>query len=104
MLHTTRRRPRNPQGRIPVLTAWYTIDSSNVCGNTIADLDVGKLTGCSILALRREGKYTQFPDFNLPLVKGDEILVAGTNEQLLFFSRTFGLSESGRTANGRKAA
>ena len=93
MLQVVRDRPRNPDGRIPVRTGWYRIDSQYVFGKTIAELEIRRLTGCTVIAVFRDGSYAHFPDHELPLLQDDEIMVAGTKAQLLFFKRVFGLSE-----------
>lgn len=92
MFQIIQTRPRNPGGRIPVRPEWYKIDTSNLSGKTIAELEIRRLTGCTVVAINRDGKFAQFPDLDLPLLQGDEILVAGTSAQLAFFKRAFGLS------------
>lgn len=82
----------NPGMKIPIHTGVFVIDSPLIFGRTIADLEIRKLTGCTVLAVRREGKSVKFPDINLPLLSGDKLTVVGTNAQLLFFEQAFGLS------------
>lgn len=94
MLHRIKDIPRNPRGRIPVHSCWFSIDSPPIFGQSIADLAIRKLTGCTVLAVRREGQLVQRPAIDLPLLPGDEVLVTGTNAQLVFFERAFGLSAS----------
>ena len=93
MLYVVRDRPRNPEGRIPVCTGWYKIDSSLLFGQTFAEIDIRRLTGCTVIAVSRDGCYAQCPDLHLPLIQDDQIMVAGTRAQLCFFKQVFGFSE-----------
>lgn len=83
--------PRNESGRIPVHHIWYRINAQPIIGQTIADLQISKLSGCTILAVARSSATVWFPDFQMPLVDEDEILVSGTNAQHAFFEEAFRL-------------
>lgn len=41
MLQVVRDRPRNPDGRIPVRTGWYRIDSQHVSAKQLPNLKSG---------------------------------------------------------------
>jgi K+/H+ antiporter YhaU regulatory subunit KhtT len=86
--------PRNPDGRIPIHTNWYKLDSEPLFGKTIGELEVRRLTGCTIWSVRRGGVIASQPDRDFILVKDDELQVFGTNEQLYFFERVFAISVS----------
>ncbi|MBZ0185101.1 MAG: TrkA C-terminal domain-containing protein [Candidatus Obscuribacterales bacterium] len=92
MIRSLARAPRNPQGKIPVTSRWYIVDTPPLFGKTIADLSICKLTGSTILAVRRDGVVVQNPDHNFVLVEADELLVMGTHGQFAFFERAFGMS------------
>jgi K+/H+ antiporter YhaU regulatory subunit KhtT len=83
---------QNNDGRIPIHTSVFVIDSAVLFGKTIAELEVQKLTDCTVLAVRRGGTLVRFPDLNFPLLEGDQITIAGTNAQTAFFQQVFGLS------------
>ncbi len=83
---------RNRDGRIPVHTRWYVVDSSPIVGKTIADLNIHNLTGSTVLAVRRAGVSVQYPDHDFPLLENDELYLAGTEAQLAFVERAYGLS------------
>ena len=92
MLQHIRNIRNHPDNRIPIQTTVFVIDSAPIFGQTIADLAIRNLTGCTVIAVRRAGKAVLFPDIDLPLLEGDQITIAGTNAQLSFFEQVFGLS------------
>jgi monovalent cation:H+ antiporter-2, CPA2 family len=61
-------------------------------GSTLADLHVRRTTGATILAIRRAHKVVPHPDGALALESGDELYVAGDEQQLEKFEKRFPVS------------
>lgn len=59
---------------------WFVYRGST--GTTLEDLHVRRMTGATILAIRREQKVIPHPDGSLSLQNGDELYVAGDEQQL----------------------
>lgn len=92
MMRSLVRAPQNAHGKIPVYARWYIVDTPPLFGKTIGDLSIRKLTGSTILSVRRDGIVVQNPDRDFVLVEADELYVVGTHAQLAFFERAFGMS------------
>jgi voltage-gated potassium channel len=60
---------------------------SPAVGQTLATLDIRRVTGVTILAVLREGNPLVSPPGDFVLSKGDQFLALGTREQLLRFER-----------------
>ncbi len=97
MMRSMARAPQNPQGKIPIHARWYRVETQAFFGKSIGELCIRKLTGSTIIAVRRDGVVAQFPDIDFTLLEGDELYVVGTRGQLAFFERVFGMSASYRS-------
>jgi K+/H+ antiporter YhaU regulatory subunit KhtT len=97
MMRSIARAPQNPQGKIPIHARWYRVETQPLFGKSIGELCIRKLTGSTIIAVRRDGVVVQFPDVNFILLEGDQLCVVGTRGQLAFFERAFGMSGSYRS-------
>ena len=53
-------------------------------GHTLAQLNVRRQYGISVLAIHREGKFIVSPGADIPLLSGDSLLVLGRQEQISF--------------------
>ncbi len=75
-------------GEVPVpaknlACQWLTLpDSSPVLGKTLADLSLNQQYTIQVQAIRREGKFTRFPDSTADLEAGDRLLLCGAANQL----------------------
>jgi monovalent cation:H+ antiporter-2, CPA2 family len=57
---------------------WLLVpESSHVVGKTLAELHIRRQFGVLIQAIRREGKFINFPDGNSDLQAGDRLLLCG---------------------------
>jgi K+/H+ antiporter YhaU regulatory subunit KhtT len=63
-------------------TDWLECPPDFPGGHSLQDLDVRALTGCTILAVEREGVATTNPDPGEQLRSGDRLLVLGERENL----------------------
>lgn len=70
---------------------WYEVDSVEMAGKTISELNIRRLTGATILAIQRAGMTVAHPDPEFPLAPGDRLHVTGTYAQLGSFERAFAL-------------
>lgn len=70
---------------------WFRLDSEQVSGKSIIDLDVRKRSGATVLAIKRDDSVIPHPDSSVTLDIGDELYVFGGSEQLATFERIFGL-------------
>lgn len=69
---------------------WLTVTpGSPLVGNTIANLQIRKRTGVSVIAIKRKGEIIPNPDPSEIIVEGDTLLLIGTGEQMLRFRQTF---------------
>lgn len=68
-------------------------DVGELAGETLAEADIRARTGCTVVAVDREGEmYTTVePDFRLEV--GDEVVVIGPDEGIAAFSTLVGGSE-----------
>ncbi len=94
MFRSTVRAPQNPHGRIPVDARWYKVETQSLFGKSIGELSAWKLTGSTIIAVRRDGILVHGPDCDFILVQEDELYVLGTREQLAFFERVFSMCQN----------
>ncbi|MDZ4833317.1 MAG: TrkA C-terminal domain-containing protein [Candidatus Melainabacteria bacterium] len=94
MIISLARAPQNPYGKIPVHARWYAVETQSLFGKSIGELSIRKLTGSTILGVRRDGVVVQNPDREFILLEADELYVMGTHAQLAFFERAFGMFAS----------
>ncbi|MCU0516623.1 MAG: cation:proton antiporter [Oscillatoria sp. Prado101] len=63
---------------------WLTVpDSSNASGKTLSELDLRRLYGVQVQAIRREGKFIRFPHGDTSLLAGDCLLICGGFHSLI---------------------
>ncbi len=67
-----------------VLIEWVKVEQgSNFVGKTIAELQIRKLTGTSVIAIDRGGKIIPSPDpYKEKIEVGDILIVVGTRQQI----------------------
>ncbi|PWN05466.1 potassium channel family protein [Rhodohalobacter mucosus] len=66
------------------------LPAGNLAGASLAQNDVRSETGCTILAVIREGeKITDIPPESFTFNKDDEIIIAGTDENIHKFEKQF---------------
>lgn len=69
---------------------WLTVSpDSPLASHTIAELQIRKRTGVSVIAIKRGEKIVPNPDPNEKLEIGDLLLLVGTGEQMRRFRETF---------------
>lgn len=68
---------------------WFTYNGATA---TLQSLDARRRTGATILAIRNSSSLLPHPDGGLSLNPNDEIYVAGKEQQLTEFERTFSVS------------
>jgi len=70
---------------------WITVNrGSPLVGNSIADLQIRKRTGVSVIAIKRRGEIIPNPDPSEIILEDDILLLVGTGEQMLRFRQIFG--------------
>lgn len=70
---------------------WITLsEESAAAGKTIADLQIRKQTGMSVIAVVRGTDVETSPDPYVPLAPGDRLVVVGPREDFPKFIRTYG--------------
>ncbi|MFB6122908.1 MAG: TrkA family potassium uptake protein [Haloferacaceae archaeon] len=60
-----------------------------LAGRTLADADVRARTGCSVVAVERDGEWVTGLTSDFEFRTGDRLLVAGTDDSLAAFEREF---------------
>ena len=57
---------------------WLIVSSDSLAvGHTLAALDIRRHYGAQLQAIRRDGKFIRFPDGNIALQSGDQLLLCG---------------------------
>lgn len=75
---------------------WLTVPpQSPLADRTIAELQIRKRTGVSIIAIQRGDRIIPNPEPSERLQVGDLLLLVGTGEQMHCFQSTFGVTGSG---------
>ncbi len=71
---------------------WLTVEENSCLANhTIAELQIRKRTGVSIIVIKRGEQIIPNPDPNERMLVGDLLLLVGTGEQVHRFQSTFGV-------------
>ncbi|RCJ15843.1 sodium:calcium exchanger [Nostoc sp. ATCC 43529] len=74
---------------------WVTVNAdSPILAKTLADLDITKQYGVQIQAIRRDGKFIRYPDGNIDLRVGDQVLLCGNLTGLSQLEQLFGVTNS----------
>ena len=70
-----------------IVMEWVKVgENSNFIGKSIADLEIRKKTGVSIIAIIRDGTMIPSPDpYKEKIQAGDTLIVVGTREQIMKF-------------------
>ncbi len=70
-----------------VVMEWVKVqESSNFVNKTIAELEIRRKTGVSIIAIEREGKVIPSPDpYKEQIKAGDTLIAVGTRQQIRTF-------------------
>lgn len=68
---------------------WFVVTQSPIVGQSFQQLDIRRLTGVTISAVRRGNNLVVHPDPTFKLAVGDELYVVGTQEQLVDFEDTY---------------
>jgi len=65
-------------------------EPGDLVGRTLAEADIRRRTGCTVVAVEREGRLVSElgPDFRLQ--RGDDLVVAGTDDDIVVFSELVG--------------
>lgn len=69
--------------------AWFTFAEQEVSGRTIGELDIRRLTGATVMAIKRAETLTPYPDPETKLQALDQAYVIGNPDQLASFERRF---------------
>jgi CPA2 family monovalent cation:H+ antiporter-2 len=75
--------------------SYVILQGSVALGQTLAQLDLRRRTGASVVALVREGRKGTTPDPALPLAVGDVLLLTGSHEALDHVEGLFGPEATG---------
>ena len=66
--------------------AWYDLkEGLPLVGLTLERADIRRLTGGTVMAIRRDKQVTRYPSAQAVLVAGDRLLVIGSTEQRTAF-------------------
>ncbi|MCS7084334.1 MAG: cation:proton antiporter regulatory subunit [Aquificaceae bacterium] len=67
-----------------VVIEWIKVEKgSNFCNKTIADLEIRRKTGASIIVIDRNGDMIPSPDpYKQVILEGDTLIVVGTRNQI----------------------
>ena len=70
-----------------IVMEWVKVgENSQFVGKTIAELEIRRKTGVSVIAIIRDGAVIPSPDpYKEKILAGDTLIVVGTREQLLKF-------------------
>jgi TrkA domain protein len=70
-----------------VVMEWVKVhQNSNFVNKTIAELEIRRKTGVSIIAIEREGKVIPSPDpYKEQIKAGDTLIAVGTRQQMKAF-------------------
>lgn len=74
------------------LTVWMKINDESMVGRSIADIEFRKQTGCTVVAVKRDGKQTTYPEPEFVLEKGDAICIVGKHGHLEKAESTFDMA------------
>jgi len=91
-------RPKQPQSQIArelrtaaemMNSKWYDLpENSPLTGITLEQADIRRLTGVSLVAIRRaEGEEIDYPDAGVSLEEGDRLLAVGEPDELSAFKK-----------------
>lgn len=69
--------------------AWFTFSELEVSGRTIGELDIRRLTGATVMAIKRDETLTPYPDPETRLQALDQAYVIGNPDQLSSFEKRF---------------
>uniref|UniRef100_UPI0037438D12 cation:proton antiporter regulatory subunit n=1 Tax=Halosimplex salinum TaxID=1710538 RepID=UPI0037438D12 len=58
-------------------------------GDSLADADIRNRTGCTVVAAERNGRVVTNPGASFVIQSGDELVVAGTDENISRFQSEF---------------
>lgn len=74
-----------------VVMDWIKVEKdSQIANKTIAELQIRKKTGVSVIAIDRSGKIIPSPDpYTEKILDGDKLIVVGTRNQLRNFQETY---------------
>jgi TrkA domain protein len=74
-----------------VVMEWLKVqENSKLSGRTIADNQIRRKTGVSVIAIIRNNRIIPSPDPTQKIEAGDTIVVVGTREQIKNFIELFG--------------
>ncbi len=74
---------------------WLTVNTeSPILAKTLADLGITKQYGVQVQAIRRDGKFIRYPDGNMDLRVGDQVLLCGNLTGLSQLEQLFGVTNS----------
>ncbi len=62
---------------------------TDAVGKSLADADIRNRTGCTVVAAEREGRVITNPAASFVIESGDELIVAGIDENISRFQSTF---------------
>ncbi|MBI3119833.1 MAG: NAD-binding protein, partial [Candidatus Hydrogenedentes bacterium] len=65
-----------------ITETFYLSEGSSACGQTLQELDLRAQTGCSVIAVVRQGKPNTNPGADFQLAAGDVLVLVGAHEQL----------------------
>lgn len=68
---------------------WFSVTKLPIIGQTLQELDIRRLTGVTIVGVRRGNNLVVHPDPTFKLAQEDELYVVGTQEQLVDFEETY---------------
>lgn len=68
---------------------WFVVTKSSIVGQNLQKLDIRRLTGVTISAVRRGNNLVVHPDPTFSLAENDELYVVGTQEQLVEFENRY---------------
>lgn len=77
-----------------VVMEWVKVErNSELANKTIAELQIRKKTGVSVIAVDRGGKIIPSPDpYTEKIIEGDKLIIVGTRNQLKIFRDTYRIS------------
>ena len=68
---------------------WFVVTKSAIVGQSLQQLDIRRLTGVTIVAVRRGNNLVVHPDPTFTLALGDELYLVGTQEQIVEFEKRY---------------
>jgi CPA2 family monovalent cation:H+ antiporter-2 len=66
---------------------YYLTDAFPIVGQTLEEANIRRLTGATVMAIKRDRQVYRYPTGEMRLIAGDRVFVVGTQEELAAFEQ-----------------